>query len=143
MWHKYQASYCFRTWYRWHGKHRKQETDEPNRYHWLHKKNGQKCPCGETRHYYKDWVGIWEVVDVYTTYLKAITVNSCIPLWFHRHQHDMIKDTLTILIFIVRHLNSIFVLREQNLLRHGPLNRCVCLTIHVCKLWTECDVIIQ
>jgi len=37
MWHKHQVSYCFRTWYRWHGKHRKQETDfELNGYHWLH-----------------------------------------------------------------------------------------------------------
>jgi len=81
MWHEHLVSYCFRTWCRWHGKHGKQEKDfEPNGYHWLHKKNGQKCPCGEPRHYFEDWVGIWEVVDVYTTCLKAAKLNSCIPV---------------------------------------------------------------
>jgi len=35
--------------------------------------------------------------------------------------------------FILRHLNSVFMLRGRNFLRKGPLNRCPCLTINVCK----------
>jgi hypothetical protein len=46
------------------------------------------------------------------------------------------------LTFIIRHLNSVFVLRGWNFLRDSPLNR-ASLTINVHKVWTECDIIIQ
>jgi hypothetical protein len=47
------------------------------------------------------------------------------------------------LTFIVQHLNSVFVLRVQNILRDGPLNRCACLTMYVYKLYPEGDEIMK
>jgi hypothetical protein len=48
---------------------------------------------------------------------------------------------VSLLTFIVRHLNSVFMLRVRNFFRNGPLNHGACLTINVYKLRTKGDEI--
>jgi len=43
----------------------------------------------------------------------------------------MLRGAFSLLIFIVRTYNSVFVLIVQNFLHGGPLNHCACLTINV------------
>jgi hypothetical protein len=78
--------------------------------------------------------------EVWTPDLPVYILVIVLNMLLHTGLNKVQKSVFT---FIVRHLNSVFMLREQNFLLNCRLNRCAWLTINVYQLWTECDVIMQ